>query len=278
MAAFSEATVRAAYEACHKNGVAQGTVGIVSTLAIFFMVYKMVDIWTKNSKQDNFDRKMYFDLIKQYVLYMAFIISFPFILGAIETSLANMQDSISSKYSSSLNSSTEQAISDFIQKYQEEMAASDPSYQDSSTLDKMVEAIKEVNPITAFIEYVKSAWMGMTMELYLACLWVLKYVYFFFCAGRYLWLLMLEVLAPIALICTLNPKTFTFFTSWLRNMVVCYLLIPFFLIADAFSETLSSQLVASFDLSSYGMFWVIGIIIIKISMFGVVTKRAHSLI
>ena len=93
-----------------------------------------------------------------------------------------------------------------------------------------------------------------------------------------MWLMMLQLLAPLALILAMSEKTISYFYTWLKNMLLCYLLIPFFIIADAFSESISVVIGQSYDYSKNSLLVILLMVVIKINLFGVVTKKTYNLL
>lgn len=57
-----------------------------------------------------------------------------------------------------------------------------------------------------------------------------------FLCTRYLILILLEVISPLAIACLYNSDTRSSFYTWVRQMVGCYMLYPGFIIASVFSD------------------------------------------
>ena len=57
-----------------------------------------------------------------------------------------------------------------------------------------------------------------------------------FLCTRYLILILLEVISPLAIACLYNSDTRSSFYTWARQMVGCYMLYPGFVIASVFSD------------------------------------------
>lgn len=108
---------------------------------------------------------------------------------------------------------------------------------------------------------------------------IFKHAYTFFILSRYMWLLMLELVAPIAICLSIHSATRSHFYAWLKNMIICYLLIPMFLLADHFSNE-----AANFYMEGTEAFGEISVILIvavgvwtKIKMFTVVRSKSSQL-
>ena len=95
---MNEQTIKTAYQAIHSNGAAQATIGLVTIIALAIMVIKIIKLYEEQKQEKEFNVKLLFDLIKQYGKYLAFICAFPFVLGVVETVLADVQQGISSKF------------------------------------------------------------------------------------------------------------------------------------------------------------------------------------
>ncbi|MFV0331951.1 MAG: hypothetical protein ACK5KL_19340 [Dysgonomonas sp.] len=271
---MNEGTIQAAYYKIHGNGAVQGCIGLVVAIALAIMIWKIVKMYdTAKTENKDGNRKLIFDLIKQYGKYMAFICAFPFLLGGIESVLANVQQSVSSKFNASVNVAGTTYAVQIIDKYTKDKQAKKlKEYEDKSAIGK---ALDKVTPDLDILEKLD---MAIATSISLAGIYILKYIYFFFCSGRYLWLLMLEIVAPIAIICAMSQSTFDVFKTWMKNMVVCYLLIPFYLMADVFAESIIQVMFQGADMSAYGILGICGMITIKIAFFGVVTKRTLQLL
>ena len=62
------------------------------------------------------------------------------------------------------------------------------------------------------------------------------YLMLVFLCTRYLILILLEVISPLAIACLYNSDTRSSFYTWARQMVGCYMLYPGFIIASVFSD------------------------------------------
>lgn len=62
------------------------------------------------------------------------------------------------------------------------------------------------------------------------------YLMLVFLCTRYLILILLEVISPLAIACLYNSDTRSSFYTWARQMVGCYMLYPGFVIASVFSD------------------------------------------
>jgi hypothetical protein len=63
-----------------------------------------------------------------------------------------------------------------------------------------------------------------------------QYTYFMYCMVRYFYLILLEIVSPIAIVCLLDEKYHNYFQTWFRYMVICFLMLPAFAIANKFCD------------------------------------------
>ena len=75
--------------------------------------------------------------------------------------------------------------------------------------------------------------LPFNIAAYTILLYATKYIFFFFASARYLYLILLEIVTPIAVILTWTRKTRHYTHAYLKNLFVCYMTIPAFLIANA---------------------------------------------
>ena len=75
--------------------------------------------------------------------------------------------------------------------------------------------------------------LPFNIAAYTILLYATKYIFFFFASARYLYLILLEIVTPIAVILYMDEKTRHYTHAYLKNLFVCYMTIPAFLIANA---------------------------------------------
>jgi len=260
---FTIATIEEAYSMCYKSIELNASIGIVSAFCLIIMIKKLVSIYEKQKDEEN--ARTFFEIARQYAKSVAFIIIFPFILPVAETALAKMQDKSNAGLQSSLNVSIEVAIKDHVENYIKK------EKEDQSIISK---AVDKLNPVA----YFKTMYFMWTLQACSICLLILKYMYFGFVAGRYLWLLMLQLIAPIAIICSLWEKTESITVAFFKNLTICYLLIPIYLVANLFGECVVIVVLKIVDINHFGLMGVIGMMIMKFAFFGKATKYAFKLI
>ena len=69
------------------------------------------------------------------------------------------------------------------------------------------------------------------------------YIMLLFLCTRYLILLLLEIISPIAIACLYNKDTRSSFYTWVKQMLGCYMLYPGFILASVFSDLIVTNYV-----------------------------------
>ena len=130
----------------------------------------------------------------------------------------------------------------------------------------------EIGPLSFIYKAISGLLLGLGIFLF-------KYTYTFFILGRYMYLMMLELVAPIAIVLIIHDSTRSYFYSWLKNMIICYLLIPLFLLADKFSNEVALALVSGQE--AVGSVSVVVLVLvavwIKFKLFSVVRSKSSQL-
>ena len=103
----------------------------------------------------------------------------------------------------------------------------------------------------------------------------IKHLYILTAFGRYAYLLMLEIVAPIAIVCLLSEKTQQYFSNWVKNMKVCHLLVPGFMLADSFGNLVWKVLLETYQ---YTFIAMIMVFIIKLYLMNFIGRRIINLI
>lgn len=253
------------YKAIHSNGLVNSLIGLSIFIAVIFVAKRIYKAYKDYEGEK--DYKVLFNIAKQYALIMLFIVALPFALNKIELVFAGVQSNVSKHFNASVEMSVQEQVINAVVDYKKQEGKKSIIQKGKDALDpvKRLEAIQRAAALmlnTFLIE-------------------INKYLYFFFCAGRYLWLLMLEIMAPLALVCILDDNTKQYFMAWLKNMLICYLLIPFFLLADVFGEMAIKEVATHsliFNFSQYSTLAIVGMLVLKIALYKVAANRAFKLI
>lgn len=263
---LSEGTIRSAYDAIYTSAIPMATIGIVSVLAIGFFIYRIVKVYVAETSKSKFDFKVFWELIKEYARYSLIIAVLPIVIPFVELAFAEVQDKLQSSYNTSLETTFDKAAEDWLNAYEKE-TEKEVEVGDSLSLSSML-GLKNV---------ISNIYAGLVMGIWICLFAILKYIYFMYVAGRYLYLIMLQTIAPIAVICLASENYKKYFDSWLTKMFSCYLLVPFLMIADVFSEQIIASVSNASWMSQYGLLGVIFAVCIKVSFFSIVTKKTYNL-
>lgn len=139
---------------------------------------------------------------------------------------------------------------------------------------------KEAEGLTMDIPYITDIlWKSLTAILMSVGVFIFKYTYTFFILGRYMWLLLLQLIAPVAIVLIIHENTRSYFYTWVKNMLICYLLIPMFLLADKFSNEVANFFMEGVE--SAGHVTVLLVVCVgvwvKIKMFSIVRAKSSQL-
>lgn len=255
------------YTQIHTSAFINSLLGIAVFIGLILVIKKIYS--TYDNYQDQKDYKLFFKLSKDYILIILFISIFPMSVYYIERVLAIIQDNIRELIDPSVEQTATQMLAEEVQKYVDDNS-------DFSSAETTVSSIgNALNPLGPVIE---AANLGLN-TLFLG---ITKYLYFIFSLGRYLYLLLLELFAPVAMVCVLDKETRPTFHTWLKNMLFCYMLIPAFLIADLMAELSIKALCAAghplFNYSESGMIAVIATFILKLSLYATAGRVIYKTI
>lgn len=197
-------------------------IGIMLTL-VSFRLYKEYE---KNmeSNSGHIDLGAYFKQVK-ILLIVGFLSSFGgVIFNFVEGLFGDLQTTLINDFGGDLSDQSFQSMRDLVQN------------QVLATQAAQGQAI-EIYVGMGFFELLGTT---LTATLMSIGVFIYKYTYTFFILGRYMWLLLLEMVAPIAILLIINENTRTHFYTWVKNMLICYMLIPMFLLADKFSNEIAN--------------------------------------
>lgn len=250
-------TLEAAYVATKKYIVYDSFHTIMVAIVIFLVALKMYEELQKNiAEEKRFNMRAYWGHIKIYILV--------FFIATFSGQILTLTESICGEM--------QQLLIDGL--------GGDSTSKATDEMEKLVLSVtlkkaSETNVfglVSVFLDGVLSSIPGSIG------IFIYKHIYTFFIASRYMWLLMLELVAPIAISLCIHEATRSYFYTWLKNMMVCYLLIPMFLLADKFSNSVTLAMMGTPEWEYFSVFLcVCCAIFIKIKMFSVVKAKASQL-
>lgn len=230
------------------NNIRWVVIAIATCLVIsnFIKEYKKLE-----DGSEHVDMKMMTGFFREYVVAITVIALLPILLTAIESTLSVMQQN-------------------FINN------AGIPADNWATAVKKLAED-KGVDPEGPSIIPNPMAWIDYWTARIINPIfyWCNKYIYSLFMVGRYFYLLMLEIVSPVAIVMLLSSDTKHFFFSWLKNMLFCYCMIPFFLLANNFADTVINSMFTG-EITIW--FALLTSFILKLSLFKVVNSKLHNLL
>ncbi|NDV83438.1 hypothetical protein [Bacteroides sp. 51] len=259
--------VETAYQGTKQYIVYDSFHTIMIAIVLFLSFLKLYDEWQKNitTNDNRFKLSTYWGTIRVYVV-VCIIASFSGqIFTLTESICCDLQTALVNDFGTDVSDKATQMMTDLVReestRIAEEFLQGNPFDMGARMLELVV-----LGPIT-----------GIVMALGVA---IFKHVYTFFILGRYMWLLMLEMVAPIAIALSIHEGTRSYFYTWVKNMIVCYMLIPMFFLADRFADEVA-VLTMQETLHSTTDFPILCLVVIgvwvKIKMFGTVRAKASQL-
>lgn len=235
---------------------------IMIALVLFLLFTKLWEEYQKNiGTGKRFDIAAYWGQMRIYVLACFIASSSGLVFSLTESVCADLQDALVT----GINGDSSEAVNSLTQLVNK---------QEERVSSQMILGISfdEIGPLSFIYKALSGLLLGLGIFLF-------KYTYTFFILGRYMYLMMLELVAPIAIVLIIHDSTRSYFYSWLKNMIICYLLIPLFLLADKFSNEVALALVSGQEMAGSVSVVVIVLVAvwIKFKLFSVVRSKSSQL-
>lgn len=235
---------------------------IMIALVLFLLFTKLWEEYQKNiGSGKRFDIAAYWGQMRIYVLACFIASSSGLVFSLTESVCADLQDALVT----GINGDSSEAVNSLTQLVNK---------QEERVSSQMILGISfdEIGPLSFIYKALSGLLLGLGIFLF-------KYTYTFFILGRYMYLMMLELVAPIAIVLIIHNSTRSYFYSWLKNMIICYLLIPLFLLADKFSNEVALALVSGQEMAGSVSVVVIVLVAvwIKFKLFSVVRSKSSQL-
>lgn len=235
---------------------------IMIALVLFLLFTKLWEEYQKNiGSGKRFDIAAYWGQMRIYVLACFIASSSGMVFSLTESVCADLQEALVT----GINGDSSEAVNSLTQLV---------NTQEERVSNQMILGISfdEIGPLSFIYKAISGLLLGLGIFLF-------KYAYTFFILGRYMYLMMLELVAPIAIVLIIHDSTRSYFYSWLKNMIICYLLIPLFLLADKFSNEVALALVSGQE--AVGSVSVVVLVLvavwIKFKLFSVVRSKSSQL-
>lgn len=198
--------------------VVEGFYALVAGFVITTFVFKLAGIIKEMVHEGKgFNAKQFYELGREYILCIALICIMPVLLDTLETVLAYAADRLMESLAAGGVYNP-----DNIWKKPIEQAFDD--LMNSDIIDIAVNGLD--TPFNSLLAGAVGSFGGVAYD----------YLMLVFLCTRYLILILLEVISPLAIACLYNSDTRSSFYTWARQMVGCYMLYPGFVIASVFSD------------------------------------------
>ena len=198
--------------------VVEGFYALVAGFVITTFVFKLAGIIKDMVHEGKgFNAKQFYELGREYILCIALICIMPVLLDTLEAVLAYAADRL-------LESLAAGGVynPDNIWKKPIEQAFDD--LMNNDIIDIAVNGLDTT--FNSLLAGAVGSFGGVAYD----------YLMLVFLCTRYLILILLEVISPLAIACLYNSDTRSSFYTWARQMVGCYMLYPGFIIASVFSD------------------------------------------
>lgn len=198
--------------------VVEGFYALVAGFVITTFVFKLAGIIKEMVHEGKgFNAKQFYELGREYILCIALICIMPVLLDTLETVLAYAADRLMESLAAGGVYNP-----DNIWKKPIEQAFDD--LMNSDIIDRAVNGLDTT--FNSLLAGAVGSFGGVAYD----------YLMLVFLCTRYLILILLEVISPLAIACLYNSDTRSSFYTWARQMVGCYMLYPGFVIASVFSD------------------------------------------
>lgn len=198
--------------------VVEGFYALVAGFVITTFVFKLAGIIKDMVHEGKgFNAKQFYELGREYILCIALICIMPVLLDTLEAVLAYAADRLMESLAAGGVYNP-----DNIWKKPIEQAFDDLMNNDIIDI--------AVNGLDTTFNFLLAGAVGSFGGV------AYDYLMLVFLCTRYLILILLEVISPLAIACLYNSDTRSSFYTWARQMVGCYMLYPGFIIASVFSD------------------------------------------
>lgn len=236
--------------------VVEGFYALVAGFVITTFIFKLINI-IKEMAHDGkgFNARHFYELGREYIFCIALICVMPVLLGTIETVLAYGADELMKSLVTGGVYNPDNIWNAPIEKMMEQLMNGD-------IVDILVNGLDTSGKALAAAAFGSFGGVAYT------------YIMFVFLCTRYLILLLLEVISPLAIACLYNSDTRSSFYTWVKQMIGCYMLYPGFIIASVFSDLIVVNYVLQRSWTI--VFMVIFSFILKLTMLATVKSTVNK--
>lgn len=239
---------------------------VMVAIVLFISISKLWEQWQSNLRDHNnkLDISSYWGQVQVYILICLLASNAGLIFNMVESLFVEFHNLLIESFGGDSNSTAWDSIASLWNR------------QDELISEKELQGMTFGSDDVFIFRWLFKGLAGIIAAI---GMFVFKYTYEFFLMGRYMWLLLLEMIAPVAIVLMLSKDTQSYFYTWLKNMFLCYLLVPAFLLADKFANELALAFVKGCE--SAGSITILvsicAAVIVKFKMFSVVKNKISQL-
>lgn len=207
-----------AYLQIRDSIVLEGFYALVAGIIIAGFIFRLVEI-SRNMTEGKFNARAFLDMGKEYLLCIGVILLFPVLLNVTETAMAYGADKL---------------VESLGGTYDVDNLWADPL---QAQIDRVLEG--ELDGIFNGAGGLLGGMLGDgLLSVILGSFFAVAYEYIMlvFVCTRYLILVLLEIVSPVAIACLYNGNTRSSFFTWLKALFGCYMMYPAFIVASIFSD------------------------------------------
>lgn len=198
--------------------VVEGFYALVAGFVITTFVFKLAGIIKDMVHEGKgFNAKQFYELGREYILCIALICIMPVLLDTLEAVLAYAADRL-------MESLAAGGVYNPDNIWKKPIEQAFDYLMNNDIIDIAVNGLDTT--FNSLLAGAVGSFGGVAYD----------YLMLVFLCTRYLILILLEVISPLAIACLYNSDTRSSFYTWARQMVGCYMLYPGFIIASVFSD------------------------------------------
>jgi len=251
---FGIAEAERIYSSLKTSAVLSSTLGVTMAIGVFLIVSRSIRTYKAaySTETGKPDMRAIMDMLSTYGYYLAIILALPFIVSFVEKIMGSAESNLFAVFGKEPKGAYDTLVDDAKQ-----MASELPEGPSFLT-----------DGFGMIADYVMTMWFRPAAAM------CVKYLYCVVMVGRYVYLLMLEITAPIAIICLLDEKTQAHFYTWVKHMFCCYMMLPAFMVANAFGDAM----VLTFFDNPYSFVTLVVQFIAKLYLFKFIAGKLTALI
>lgn len=251
-----DTSIISAYNAISNLPVTKGMILISSVICGLIVISRIVSGLQEAMQDGQIDIKSFFKLFSTYIYMLLAITLAPVAFGLVEKGLAQMSDELVAKHQGVINENLEGVIADFT----------------NQKMDEIEEAGLVEGAILAFKAEVE-------ILIYTIVIYITKFLYMIFASARYLYLAILKVGTPIAIVCSIDDRTRHITEAYFKNLFYCYIMLPCFLLTNNFGDQIIQNVAGeAFGVSKTEISLLILGLFLKMFLFGKAFQYARQII